>query len=118
MNTNTVIIPKEKLLNTLWTNRAEHRKIVDAALVKYQEAVNKELKKMAKRARKGKRVPHNFLNFLPVPQDYTTAFDQAIQQVEWDVREEIELTREDFNRFIRNEWEWANMFAASSARYV
>jgi hypothetical protein len=112
----SVYVNKERLLETLRENREEHRALFEEAQVKYREKVIEVLDKRLAEARAGGRV-RTYIN-LPEPVDYTKNFDEAIQMVEWEESDSIELDERDFQRYVLNKWEWAGAFAANTTAYV
>ena len=54
---------------------------------------------------------------MKVPRSYVKEYDAAIAMANWDVRETLELTHSEFTCFVRNEWDWSNDFALTSAIY-
>lgn len=108
---------RSELLDTLRTNRDEHVALHKKALVRYEAALVKELKKQLARAEAKKKVNHSFLFKFPVPESHEASFNQVIDLLEHDVRDEIELSRADFQRFMRNEWEWSNQWATTNSTY-
>lgn len=112
-----VEINKDVLLDALNTNREAHATDYQLALVKYQEKVTKELEKTLERAKRGKKVDPYFLRKFPVPTEYTKSFDSVIDMFEHEVKDTVVLEENDFNRYVRNEWEWSGQFAASTSVY-
>lgn len=103
-------------METLKTNRAEHRELFEKAQVKYREKVIEVLDARLSEARSGGKV-RTYIG-LPEPVDYTKNFDQAIAMVEWEDGTLVQLDERDFNRYVLNQWEWAGAFAASTTAYV
>jgi len=47
---------------------------------------------------------------LQVPRNYAEAYETAIQMLEWETRETVELSMAEFNCFVQDKWEWKNEF--------
>ena len=109
-------VPKTKLLETIKQNRDEHRDQFLKAQEAYRETAIKQLDEQLALARERKSFHLRFT--LPVPKDYTESYDTAIQMLEWETADVIELSQHDFERYVLNRWEWAQAFAASTAIYL
>lgn len=47
---------------------------------------------------------------MPVPRSHAAEYEAVIAMVEWDTREELELTMPEFECFIRDNWDWQHDF--------
>lgn len=54
---------------------------------------------------------------LTAPRCYQDAYDQAIEMLEWDTREVVELNATEFRCFVMNKWDWMQSFKAVSETY-
>ena len=54
---------------------------------------------------------------LKVPRNSADAYDAAIDMANWDVRETLELTHEEFQCFVRDIWDWSSSFATTNSLY-
>ena len=45
---------------------------------------------------------------LPIPQDHSNDYDNAIAMLEMTTQEEIQLSESDFMKFVRNQWNWSH----------
>lgn len=109
-------VPKVRLLETIRENRDRHRDEFLRAQEVYREKAIQALDDQLARARDRKSFSMSF--YLPVPKDYTESYDTAIQMLEWETEDIIELSQRDFERYVLNQWEWAQAFAASTSMYL
>jgi len=112
----TITVRKEDLLDTIRRNRDEHRDIFQRAQEAYREKWIEELDVRLREAQRGYVIRRHFS--LPEPEDHTRDFDTAIQMLEWETGDEVELDRRDFQRYVQNQWEWAQSFGANTRSYV
>ncbi len=112
----SITVPKAKLLETIRTNRKEHRSQFLEAQARYRETVIAELDKRLESARSNG--PINLGFSLPEPVDYTDSYDTAIRMLEWEMEDTITLAEHDFQRYVLNKWEWARAFAANTQSYL
>lgn len=54
---------------------------------------------------------------MPVPRSYAEAYSAAIDMVEWETSEIMELTATEFNCFVRDKWDWKPAFETITKRY-
>lgn len=55
---------------------------------------------------------------IPVPFNHSGMYQTAISMMEWDVREDVELTYSEFQCFVLDEWEWKSEFEMVTSSYV
>jgi hypothetical protein len=106
------------LLTHLRTNRDEHVAIVEEAQAKFRELAIKKLDLMLQDAKSGKGIRTRL--GLDVPSVHTDAFDNAIGILEMTQEageETIEIDAGEYERFVRNNWEWTQEFNASNRAY-
>ena len=107
---------KQRLIDTITTNRAEHRSQFLEAQQVYRNRVIEELDKRLAAARSGDKI--NVHISLPTPVDYTEEYDQALAALDWEVEDHVFLSQTEFNRLVLNDWEWRQNFAANSLSYL
>lgn len=116
-----VTVKKEELLETLRTNRAEHAEQYAKAVEKHADALIERLLEMLGEARLAKDQPGKKVDQhvnLPVPVNYDDDFASAIQMVDWEVSDTITLDAREFERYVLNKWEWAEIFTANTRSYL
>lgn len=111
----TATVKRDKLLETLRTNRANHGNIVKEAREGYVKEAQRRLEGALGRLREGKIVALDFQ--LHVPEDYTSAYDTAIAMLEWNTHDEVELTASDFRQYVQDNWDFIDRFLISNSRY-
>jgi len=112
----TITVKKDDLINTMRDNRDVHRETFLAAQDAYRIAVIAELDRMLAEAKAGMPVKRAIT--LPVPEDHTDDFDTAIQMLEWDTGDEVELTHHEFKQYVQNQWGWLASFAMNTQSYL
>lgn len=111
-----ITVNKEKLLDTLRTNRDAHHDLFVKAQEVFREKVIEALDKRLEAARNGGKIDLRI--GLPEPLDYTDSFERAIAMVEWAEGNTVELSERDFQRYVLNDWEWAVAFAQNTGSYL
>ena len=107
---------RDKLLAALCENRDEHRAKFLEAQSGYREAVIEELDRMLADARAGNAIKRAVS--WPEPQDHTADYDHAIRMLQFCVDEEIDISAEDFERLVMDEWGWKAQWTQTTANYV
>ena len=113
---NTVTVNKADLIAKVKANRDEHRGIFEIAVVKYREAVLEQLDARIEEIRAGKPISLRFT--LPAPEDFTDEYDMALEQMNWEVGDKVELDQQTFRELVLNQWRWADRFYANTQSYV
>jgi hypothetical protein len=106
------------LLDSLKTNRDEHAAIIEEAQAKFRVMAIEEIDKMLVAAKAGKAITMR-VN-LAVPTKHLDAFDNAIGLMELTQKageEAIEIDADEYERFVRNRWEWMDAFRSSNRAY-
>ena len=109
----------ETLLGHLRKNRDTHVEIVEEAQTEFRRLAIERLDAMLKDAKSGKGIRTNL--GLKVPTVHTDAFDNAIGIMEMTAEageEIIEIDAGEYERFVRNNWEWTQEFRASNSGYT
>jgi hypothetical protein len=109
------VIPTEKLLKKLKSNRKTHSKIIEEAREGYlrdaQAALNKRLKKL-----ESGKVAHLSFSLSP-PVEHLDEYDTVISMLEWTTEKEIKLSPSEFRNFVMDEWGWSRSFFQKNAMY-
>jgi nitric oxide synthase oxygenase domain/subunit len=111
----TITVTKADLIATLRENRDAHQEVFDKAQVVYREKMIEELDRALEEARNGGKIRRGFS--LPVPENHVEDFDTAIQMLEWDTGDTVDLTMREFRQYVQNEWGWQASYAANTLSY-
>lgn len=113
----SVRVNKIKVLETLKSNKEMHHKEFEEAIegwiTKAQDNVTAILIELkANNARDVKLDIH-----LPKPISFEKEYEKAIKMIELEVRDEIDISKHDFERFFLDEWEWKDAFLSNTVMY-
>jgi len=106
------------LLEHLKKNRDEHVEIVEEAQAAFRKMAIEKLDSMLQDAKSGKGIRTQL--GLKVPTVHTDAFDNAIGIMEMTQEAgetTIEIDAGEYERFVRNCWDWSTEFATSNRGY-
>jgi len=112
----TVKIQRLKLLETVKTNRSNHRDLFLKAQDGYRTQVITELDEMLQEARDGKRIRR--VVQLTEPIDQTNEYDRVIMMLEMSVDDVVELTAHEFDCYARDKWQWSQNVNVTNSFYV
>lgn len=113
---NTVKVKKSELLKTLLANREKHRKKFDDANAGFQKKLLAKLEKLIRTARRGDYIKDSI--GLSRPVSYLEQYDTALSMLRMSVDDVIELDREDFAKYVLDDWAWKEHFLANSSLYT
>ena len=127
-NVKTVQVEKTRLLTTLHHNLSKHRSEYLTAVEGYHEKVDVLIRKLAETAMQAtpdRRGPgldaihevHSDLVNLDRPANHSDSYEQAIALMEWETRENVELSINDFECYVRDNWTWMTSFKNSVSNY-
>lgn len=109
-------IEVSRLKAVLEENREKHRGIFEQAMVGYREGAIKELDRMIKDAREGRKIKRALSLVQPV--DQTADYDRALRMLELTADEVVELEEHEFDCYVMDRWHWRNQFLSSNSAYV
>lgn len=139
-NERTTVVKTDRLLKQLRKNRESHLEEYGVAVEGYLEAGRVKLGEQHEKAKKDLQVAFDrtteelkrfdptkakdtivfcrAIQFtLTAPRSYVDAYDQSIEMMEWETRQEVELTTTEFRCFIMNKWDWMEEFKSVSEMY-
>lgn len=111
----TVNVNREALITALYTGLQVHQTQLTELKADYKKAVVKFMSAAARRARKGDF--RDLVLRLQAPQDHSQEYIDAIEMLEVSVDENVQLDKETYKAYYRNEWSWSSNLEASSALY-
>ncbi len=94
----TIKIKKIDLLDAIKTNKEAHIKDYDEAVIAFKQEAIDQLNQLQV------RVVQNELDDITLdlvtPVDNTETYDENIKLFEWEVKDEIEITKEEFDEYV------------------
>lgn len=113
---NTVKVKTAVLLEKIKANRDAHRDLFLKAQIGYRKDIIEELDRMLQEARDNKPIRRHIS--LPEPQDHTDEYDRTIMMLEMSVDETIEISAQQFDCFVRDNWSWKAFTDATNTMYA
>jgi hypothetical protein len=115
---NSVTVRVEDLLESLKENKKKHDKILRQAIAGYW----KKCRECLTDARQGVKDKdpswqQALYEVRSVPEDHSDDYDSAIAMLEMCSSEEIEISRQDFESYVRNRWHWRESFLVLNSSY-
>ena len=111
----SVNVDREELVKALKENLAAHTVELAEAVSDYKALVKKSLSEALARAEAGKF--DNVSVVIQKPEDHTREFTDMIEMLEMSTDTVINLDREAFRAYVKNEWPWKKNFDALAASY-
>jgi hypothetical protein len=125
----TILIERSRLQATLSANLEIHKKEYAEAKAGYEEKRLELIRRLADVAthccaknteanRKGIHESYNEFARLEKPQDHSSEYEQAIALMEWETRDKVDISINDFERFVRDNWSWKSQFKNAHSNYT
>lgn len=111
----SVSVDKAKLVETLKTNRDEHRANFEEALEGWAKAVVAEIDRLREDAL-AKRKINQYISHTR-PEDHTDDYDRVIAMLEWSNEGEVVLTEQEFAHYVQDNWGWSEGWTISNSAY-
>lgn len=124
----SITVNKIRLLATLRTNLEKHKTEYAEARVGYEAARVEALRNLSEAAAKAAEQPtkdnrdavgDSYLKFssLDRPTNHEDSYEQAIALMEWEENTTLELSINDFECYVRDNWTWQRQFKMSHSTY-
>jgi hypothetical protein len=126
-------VDKTELVRTLKLNRAKHVKIYAEAKERYLEAciaaVRERLDTLEKvSAGEAEMKQERFLRFHApndkrkdllnsCPRSYADVYDEVLEMLSYHKPDSIVLTNRQFRAWVKDEWDWKDLFIGTTASY-
>lgn len=115
LNHQTVNVNRIELLNALERGKIAHKQQFIELRSDYEAAVIKFMIGAARRARKGDFT--NLVLNISAPKDHTSQYEDVIEMLSVSVDETIQLDKDAYRAYYKNQWSWSAGLEASSAAY-
>lgn len=112
----SVKVDKVELLNILKANRSTHFVAFQKAFEGYRQECIRILEKNLESLRTNKNVVVHF--YEQAPQDQTKNYDIVIKMLEMSVDSEVELSIQEFQNYVNDEWNWKQAWTTSNSKYL
>jgi hypothetical protein len=113
----TVRVKRVELLEKLTANRAKHVADFKTAMAEWVRQCESALERAYGEAREGFIIQNPLID-LPKPESFTSSYDEAIGMMEMEVRDEVEITAQEFQAWVQDNWSWRGRFMANSGTYL
>lgn len=118
MGMSNVRVKVEQLKEILEVNRDAHKAEFDQAIAGYKDRLQHELGKALNDLSGGIIPALQKIAGLPIPVDQTKDYDRAIQMLEMEVRDEVELDEYTFKELVMDDWSWKPQSLATNSIYT
>ncbi|CAL9958356.1 hypothetical protein VPHD479_0033 [Vibrio phage D479] len=106
---NEVIVNRDKLLETVKANAEQHDVIYAEAMEAWREKSITFHRKQAAFIKKHGR-ENELLQRPTHPQSNAAEYKRAIRMIEMSTMDELQLTAQQFNQLVMDEWNWSHAF--------
>jgi len=107
---------KEDLIAVLQDNLKIHAETFYKALDMYRERVVTEFEVMLDDAKNGRKINRSLS--CPVPENHEDDYLSAIKMLEMSIDTNIDITVEDFNKLVMDDWGWKERWNSTTSSYV
>lgn len=106
------------LLTIVRENKQKHISLFNESVNDYKTLVLKISLENKVLAESGQLSEFKKLKLYPTPPvSYESSYAKAIRMLELCIDEIVEISEDEFNQFVLDEWHWKNMFVSSNALY-
>lgn len=113
----TVTVNKGKLIKAMEENRLIHKKEYEEVIKEYKDELQKRLKKtMVEIKNKHHNFPHGVFN--DEPKNNINDYERVISMLYMSIDNTIELTQDEYNNYVLDNWSWKDRFELSKSTYM
>ena len=119
----TIQVKKERLQEALGRNLETHKREYQESIEGYYDAQNQAIGALHEASSKGRdnreQIHELYREFsgLERPADHSKDYQQAISLMDYEVRDIIELSINDFECWVHDNWAWQGRFRQSLSKY-
>jgi hypothetical protein len=118
LHSQSVNVPRDKLLAALKENLTKHQKDYVQAVINYRLALQADLTAALVQANDPKSRLDKIKVDFSHPTSYASQYQQVIDMLEWSTDETINLDSQAFRSYIKDEWSWKSSFETSNSTYA
>jgi uncharacterized protein Yka (UPF0111/DUF47 family) len=107
-------VNKAKLIEKIKENKAKHIEEYKQAVIDFKDEADKALTKLRKDLNKGNL---NLYLSMTTPENKEAEYDKLVEQFEWELADEVELSQSEFNQYIHDEFDFAVQARLSNTMY-
>ena len=116
LHSQTINVNRKNLILVLHENRKKHVAMFNEAVEGFQQAMVDKLKEVLAQAIAGKLKKLQL--HLPEPISHEKEYTEAIEMLEFSVDDTIELDKNMFRAYVKDEWDWKHTFESVSNSYI
>lgn len=113
---NTITVKKLDLLIKLRENKEAHVEKYKEALRGYRVKAAEELTKKLEKVRSGKKF--DLYSKLNEPNSHEKEYTTVIEMLEFDIKDQVEVTEQEFKAWVKDDWTWKSSFTSSNSGYI
>ena len=107
-----LVVNKQELLRKLEENRSKHAKDYEKAIALWRKECEKEVSNINWAT--ATAMPKSVCRLInDCPKSFMAEYDKAINMLEMDVRDEVQLDTQGFNMFCCDDWDWKGQFLSN-----
>lgn len=110
-------VKKETVLETLKKNKKIHRDEFEDAMEGWIKKCKDKLQELIDGLNSENARSIKIEVYLPKPVSYEKEYDKAIKMIEYEIRNEIEISANDFGKYFLDEWAWKENFLSNTGLY-
>lgn len=112
----TIEIHRDKLLPIIKENQKKHDDIYNAAVSGYWEKAEQVLQEKLAKVQAKQKI-ENYLG-LAYPDNHADDYLRAISMIELSHQDVIDLSQQEFDQYVRNQWNWRSSFLTINSAYI
>ena len=108
---------KDVLIDKIKANLETHTDTYEKAVEVFKRKQVALLEEMLEKAKHGGEFDRLALSRMPLLENHTNDYELALEMLELETRDVVSIDTYAFRRYVRDEWEWKQSWAANTQAY-
>lgn len=114
---NSIVVSKKVVIEKLIENRQSHIEKYDEAYKGWRIEVKEKLEKEMQKLESGGD-PSLHFSQLSKPKSHEEEYNLVIEMLQMETRETIELSADEFQKFVKDKWDFSDHWITSNSMYI
>lgn len=115
-NMEKITVKKVELLKQLEENKANHRAKFEKAIEGWRRDSIASATAFIENIKSNRKVVGLVLD--SIPKDMSSEYDTVIAMCKWNIEDTMELSQQEVQQYILDDWSWKKNWTTSNAKYI
>jgi hypothetical protein len=113
----SIRVKRDTVLETLRKNKELHHAEYEEAIEGWIQKAKNKLNTLIEQLNSDNAREVKFELYLPKPESFEKEYEKALKMLELEIRDEIDITKQEFDKFFLDDWDWKDNFLSNTTMY-